>query len=514
MAFLRFLHLKAAYLYTIILLGLGSLHGTTAVVSEAAIAAPYKFVPEYILPDYSKLPLRERRPAHLDNDDKYKKAMTIMRSLPKEHPHSLVQQAALHCAYCDSSCELEGFLKFKLQVHDNWLFFPFHRWYLYFFEKILGKLLDDETFALPFWNWDAPDGMSIPEIFADKNSSLYDKLRNEAHYKLKVDLNYSKKVSSPIGDELIKNNERVMYTQMVSGATTPQLFFGKAYQGGHTNDVKSPGTIENQPHNSIHIWTGDSNQPLGEDMGRFFSAGLDPIFYSHHSNVDRMWTIWKTLPVRRRGMTREDPVDPDWLDSSFLFYDENEKLVRVKVRDCLDTEKMGYKYQKQALPWLNFKPPNPQATKILRTRTPEVFPVAFPRVMKGLLKFTVRRPKPSRTIDEKEEKEEILVIEGIEHAGDEYIKFDVFLNAEDHEVSNGPRNAAFVGTYSNVPCRDKAMVKSSRDFGITELLEVLGGDGDENVVVSLVPILGKGKFIIGGARIQLSAADSHNLSDL
>lgn len=56
----------------------------------------------------------------------------------------------------------KGFPDVELQVHSSWLFFPFHRWYLYFFERILGKLIDDESFAIPFWNWDAPEGMKMP----------------------------------------------------------------------------------------------------------------------------------------------------------------------------------------------------------------------------------------------------------------------------------------------------------------------------------------------------------------
>ncbi|WP_423787665.1 tyrosinase family protein [Klebsiella pneumoniae] len=27
-------------------------------------------------------------------------------------------------------------------------------------------------------------------------------------------------------------------------------------------------------------------------MGHFYSAGLDPVFFCHHSNVDRMWSEW------------------------------------------------------------------------------------------------------------------------------------------------------------------------------------------------------------------------------
>ncbi|CAM6095596.1 unnamed protein product [Calypogeia fissa] len=38
-------------------------------------------------------------------------------------------------------------------------------------------------------------------------------------------------------------------------------------------------------------------------------------------------------------------TDPDFLNASFLFYDENKDLRRVKIDDTLDTTKLGYVYQ-------------------------------------------------------------------------------------------------------------------------------------------------------------------------
>lgn len=83
------------------------------------------------------------------------------------------------------------------------------------------------------------------------------------------------------------------------------------------------GTIENVPHGTVHIWTGNENNPNYEDMGNFYSAGRDPIFFAHHANIDRLWSVWKTLP----GGRRRDPTDADWINSEFLFYDENQDLV-------------------------------------------------------------------------------------------------------------------------------------------------------------------------------------------
>jgi polyphenol oxidase len=112
---------------------------------------------------------------------------------------------------------------------------------------------------------------------------------------------------------------------MRTNSSTPELFFGKEYRAG---DIPNPGggSIENTPHGTLHDWCGDPLQPNREDMGNLYSSGRDPIFYAHHSNVDRMWSIWKTL-----GRRNIDICDPDWLNASFLLYDENAELVQITV---------------------------------------------------------------------------------------------------------------------------------------------------------------------------------------
>ena len=90
------------------------------------------------------------------------------------------------------------------------------------------------------------------------------------------------------------------------------------------------------------MWVGDTRNGNGEDMGNFYSAARDPVFYSHHANVDRLWYIWDSLPDRRKDLYS----DTDFLDSSFVFYDENAKLVQVSVKDCLDTKaQLGITYE-------------------------------------------------------------------------------------------------------------------------------------------------------------------------
>nr|CAE03506.2 OSJNBa0053K19.14 [Oryza sativa Japonica Group] len=147
-------------------------------------------------PPPASSPLRVRPAAHLVDIaylTKYERAVSLMKKLPADDPRSFKQQWRVHCAYCDGAYDQVGFPGLEIQIHSCWFFFPWHRMYLYFHERILGKLIGDETFALPFWNWDAPAGMSFPAIYANcRLSSLYDPRRNQAHQPpFPLDLNYN-----------------------------------------------------------------------------------------------------------------------------------------------------------------------------------------------------------------------------------------------------------------------------------------------------------------------------------
>lgn len=297
---------------------------------------------------------------------------------------------------------------------------------------------------------------------------------------------------------------------MVSGSRTPSLFFGQPYRAGEESDPGA-GSAENVPHGPVHVWTGDNTQPNFEDMGSLYSAGRDPIFYSHHTNVDRMWEVWKTL-----GGRRQDITDTDWLESGFLFYDEKKNLVRVKIKDCLDTKKLGYVYQDVDIPWLQAKPTSTRS-KVMKVvgNTLGVGAahasngggdVKFPVVLESSVRKVVRREKKK-----KGEKEEVLVIEGIEFEGDVAVKFDVYVNDEEGGGGpSGPRKTEFAGSFVSVPHKHKHVdkkgkkkkMKTNLRIGITELLEDLGAEEDDHLIVTIVPHFGKGHVTIGGISIE------------
>ncbi|XP_008224999.1 PREDICTED: polyphenol oxidase, chloroplastic-like [Prunus mume] len=455
---------------------------------------------DFKLPD--KGPLRTRLAAQNVAKDpvylaKYKKAIALMRALPDDDPRSFAQQAKVHCSYCDGGYPQVEYSDLEIQVHFCWLFYPFHRWYLYFFEKIMGELIGDPTFALPFWNWDAPAGMYIPEIFTDTTSSLYDQYRNAAHQPPKLlDLNYGGTDDDVDDATRIKENLTTMYQQMVSKATSHRLFYGEPYSAG---DDPNPGAgnIESIPHNNIHLWTGDTTQTNGEDMGAFYSAGRDPLFYAHHSNVDRMWSIYKS----KLGGT--DIEKKDYLDAEFLFYDEKKNLVRVKVRDSLDTTKLGYVYDnKVEIPWLTYKPTaRKSSNKRKATVSSADLTTNFPAPLTDTISVEVARTSTTkRTSAQKKAQDEVLVISGIKYAGNETVKFDVYVN-DDAESLAGKDKSEFAGSFIQVPHKGKKDITTTLRLSITKLLEELDAETDSSVVVTLVPKVGT--ITIGGVSTEL-----------
>ncbi|KAI3702721.1 hypothetical protein L6452_28472 [Arctium lappa] len=448
---------------------------------------------------------RVRPAAHLLSPSyiaKFKLAIKRMKELPADDPRNFLQQAHIHCAYCNGAYtqSSSGFPDVEIQIHNSWLFFPFHRWYLYFYERILGSLIDDPTFGLPFWNWDTPAGMTIPNYFNDSSSALFDSKRNQANLTAVVDLGYNGKPSETSDLEKVTNNLSIMYRQVVTNATDPTLFFGGEYRAG-SEPIRGGGSVEQSPHTPVHRWVGDPRELNGEDLGNFYSAGRDTLFYCHHSNVDRMWSLWKTL-----GGKHQDITDPDFLNTSFVFYDEKKNLVRVYVKDCLRTNQLGYDYQRVDVPWLKSRPvPRTRKSGIAKRsigRVKKISETSFPVKLNKTIRVLVKRPKSSRTQEEKENEQEVLVVQGIEYDSEQYVKFDVYVNDEDDD-NTSPAQTEYAGSFAQLPHKHKGKMKSKTNFraGLTELLEDLEADDDDMILVTLIPRSGCGDITIEGINI-------------
>lgn len=331
-------------------------------IERCCMPTPYTGVPGIRQFEFeAEQPWRVRRPAHRLSKfelDRLERAYALLRALPDSDPRSLWNQKNLHCLYCDNALYYPG-QKYPLEIHNGWYFLPWHRMFMYWHERIIAKVLNDSTFALPFWAWDNqqdvtdPPGNVIPPQYTNPNSSLYDPIRNNcSQANPYIDLDTRGGVcSNKTASYMRTQNNRLIYSQIVVGAPTTSLFYGMPYYFGDWGGA-GPGTFEDQPHGTVHAWVGDpyAKPPLKtlDDMGNFGRAAFDPIFYAHHANVDRVWYLWNHIPSGARSF----PQNPIFNNTQFTLYDENANLVKMNVSQVLDSNLLRYRYEYLPTPWV------------------------------------------------------------------------------------------------------------------------------------------------------------------
>jgi tyrosinase len=98
------------------------------------------------------------------------------------------------------------------------------------------------------------------------------------------------------------------------------------------------GDLELQPHNTIH---GDVGGATGF-MGAFNTAALDPLFWLHHANIDRLWEVW-----RHRDPAHKNPSGGVWSSLPFDLHDSDGKPIKFVASDVEDTTapKLKYRYE-------------------------------------------------------------------------------------------------------------------------------------------------------------------------
>jgi tyrosinase len=216
--------------------------------------------------------------------------------------------------------------------HQTWYFLPWHRGYLAYFEQIIEaavvSLGGPSGWALPYWNYsDAdPKARLLPDAFVPKTLSdgsanpLYVPGRNSTTNNFHIpdrDVNLGCLTHSPFGGVASGGDP---------GFGGPKTKFSHF---GHTN-----GRLESVPHNVIH-------DDIGGLMGDPETAALDPIFWLHHANIDRLWEVWT-----HRDPTFVDPADTAWLTGqTFELHDSSGAVQSFTPSQMKDTTKVLHGYQ-------------------------------------------------------------------------------------------------------------------------------------------------------------------------
>lgn len=210
--------------------------------------------------------------------------------------------------------------------HSSWRFLAWHRLQLVWFERMIARASGKADFALPYWDWDDD---RIPDVFF-ANTPLYVPGREA-------------QPGESIQAFLRRNN------QWFTGRVTDDFntFFGRARGSRDATDGQTgrryfSGSAEWSGHNLIHGF-------VGGDMGNLSRSPNDPLFWLHHANIDRIWSIWTE---RHRGQV----YPAAWRSESLGgFLDPTGRSVPpVAASTTLDTGAFGYVYPFDPTPPLAF----------------------------------------------------------------------------------------------------------------------------------------------------------------
>jgi tyrosinase len=283
--------------------------------------------------------------------------------------HAIDRQLWIDLDYLDPAVTLpfdpdqQGF--WNQCQHGSWYFLPWHRAYLGAFEAILLDAIVKQNgppdWALPYWNYDPtnPQTLKFPSAFAPE--LLDDGSKNP----LWVKERYGRK-----GDGVIT----ILPTDVpVKNLWQAPDFFDKpdelvtSFGGAQTafeHGGGGAGQLEQVPHGPIHNYVGGTIKGTSSRiaknnglMSMFETAGIDPIFWLHHANIDRLWEVWLNVKPAARlpPDAYKNPTDADWLDQpagAFVMPNVDGTTFTFTPRRVLNTTDptLNYVYQDVAVP--------------------------------------------------------------------------------------------------------------------------------------------------------------------
>ncbi|HET6571752.1 MAG TPA: tyrosinase family protein [Solirubrobacterales bacterium] len=188
--------------------------------------------------------------------------------------------------------------------HRSPFFLPWHRAYLYFFEKALQDRVPGVT--LPWWDWTQNHSEDLPPPYA----------------RARVGGARNPLASSPIRKVGRRDpREKRTWRRFGPKSWLPEPGEVKAVLGN-----REFFTFQNQLeniHNGIHGYVGGT-------MGDPNTSAYDPIFWAHHCMIDRLWYLWQ---LEHPGVQLPAP----YLDAALPPFP-------MTVRQTLDITALGYDY--------------------------------------------------------------------------------------------------------------------------------------------------------------------------
>ena len=198
-------------------------------------------------------------------------------------------------------------------AHRGPVFCPWHRFMLRQLELNLQRVLNDNAFGLPYWDW-AADGQKTtsqqkksPIWASDAMGGSGSPLKTGPFKFNSTDpQSFRIRIEADVDGKLVQRSHGLRraigrtVTMLPNKADTTAVLTLTPYDvspwdttsSGFRNRVEgwaSPGGPA--LHNRVHVWVGGDMLPS--------SSPNDPVFYMNHCNVDRVWEAWLTKYGRR-----------------------------------------------------------------------------------------------------------------------------------------------------------------------------------------------------------------------
>lgn len=276
----------------------------------------------------------------------YARAVAEMRrrsQVDVDDPTGWTYQAAMHGTYAKKT--QDGWNQCQ---HGTWYFLPWHRMYCWYFEQIVRSIVVEqggpEDWALPFWNYSAstefaamPPAFREPTYDPDGSGKQVENPLFTAHRARKYNRD---------GEPLPPNATSLAALGSANFTGSPYPGFGGP-QTGFSHASGTFGLLEQVPHNVVHVLVGGNrlNPCLEGWMVDPNCAAEDPIFWLHHSNIDRLWSVWND-----NGGTNPDD-DPAWAGfDEFCFWDATGTRHTMTPAQVTSLSLLDYDYEPQPEP--------------------------------------------------------------------------------------------------------------------------------------------------------------------
>jgi tyrosinase len=159
------------------------------------------------------------------------------------------------------------------EAHGRSGFLPWHRAFLLDLERELQKL--DRSVSLPYWDF----GRTAPKIFSRSFMGVPSTATGTLEFS----------ADNPLQFWMTEAGARIVRRPGFNAATGRPFVLNEAQTlslGGQAIAFENFRGMEGDPHGFTHTsFTGDISDPA--------TAGVDPLFYLLHANVDRLWAKWQ-----------------------------------------------------------------------------------------------------------------------------------------------------------------------------------------------------------------------------